>query len=212
MVRVLLVDDHTALVDGLEGVLGRCPNIEVTRAGTLSEARRHLKTAEVVVVSLELPRDGGITLIQELRQRNPEAKVLVRRGSADSVTLALAVEAGASGVIDNSASIDETVDAVERLVAGDFLLPPDELAEMFRTAARYREDSAKTTTLLERLTDREREVLEALCDGLSDKEIADRLRIGHKTVRTHVANLLPKLAVHSRLEAVVLAYKKGLVT
>jgi two-component system nitrate/nitrite response regulator NarL len=137
--------------------------------------------------------------------------VLVLTASADREAYARAVEAGAAGVLNKSVSIREVIEAARRLVDGEAVLSTDEIAELIRLAGSQRERDRETQRAIESLTRREREVLRLLAEGLSDKEIAERLYVGSGTVRSHVVYIFAKLEVHSRLQALVFAARHGLI-
>jgi DNA-binding NarL/FixJ family response regulator len=126
--------------------------------------------------------------------------------------LAEAIRAGAAGVMHKSTPMRDLVEAVRRLAAGGQLLSQEEVIEALRFIGRERDSNREAQLAIDRLTSREREVLRALAEGLSDKEIARRLHVGVGTVHTHVANILSKLEVSSRLQALVFAVRHGLVT
>jgi DNA-binding NarL/FixJ family response regulator len=150
-------------------------------------------------------------LIPELRAANPEGQVLVLTASASRDELARAVDAGAAGVMHKSSGLNEIIDAVQRLSRGEHITDPNDMIDLLRLANRQRVEAGHVQTNYEQLTPREVEVLAALAEGLSDKEIAERLYIGTETVRTHMAKILDKLGVHSRLQAVLFAVRHGLV-
>ncbi len=212
-IRVLLVDDHASFRQALAFMLDREPDITVVaQAGSVAEARPLLADVDVAVVDLDLPDGNGIDLIRELRVGAPEALALVLTAGEGRAVLALALEAGASGVLHKSVRIPEIVDAVRRVGAGEQLLSSREIIEMLRLAGQYREQNREAQLVLDRLTPRERDVLQALADGLNDKEIAQRLHISDTTARTHMVNILGKLQVGSRLQALVFALRHGVVT
>ncbi len=212
MNRVLLVDDHAAFREPLAFMFDREPEFEVVaQAGSLAEARRNLGDIDLAVVDLDLPDGDGTELIGELRAANPQSMVLVLTASVDREAYARAVEAGAAGVLNKSARIMEVIEAARRLVEGKALLSGDEVVELLRLAARGRERDHEARLAIEQLTPRELEVLQALADGLSDKEIAERLYVGSGTVRSHVVNIFGKLGVHSRLQALLFAMRHDLI-
>ena len=212
MNRVLLVDDHAAFREPLAFMLDREPEFEVVaQAGSLSEARRVLENIDLAVVDLSLPDGNGTELVGELRAANPHGMVLILTASAKREAYARAVEAGAAGVLNKSASITSVIEAARRLAAGEAVLSTNEITELIRLAGSQREQDRETRRAIESLTLREREVLQLLAEGLSDKEIAERLYVGSGTVRTHVVNIFAKLGVHSRLQALVFAARNGLV-
>jgi RNA polymerase sigma factor (sigma-70 family) len=212
MIRILLVDDHTAFRQALAFLFERDPEITVIKqAGSVAEARPLLHDVDVAVVDIDLPDGTGIDLINEVRAAHRHTKVLVLTGSASRKHVVQAVEAGAAGVLQKTAHVEEVVAAVRRLSAGEFLIDPRDLVEMLRVAWQEREEERDAHMMLGRLTPREREVLQALADGLTDKQIAQRLSISVETVRTHIVNMLAKLRVDSRLKALVFAARYGAV-
>lgn len=217
MIRVLLVDDHASARQPLGILLGREPDIMiVAQAGSLAEARAALTKTDidVAVVDLELPDGDGVDLVSDVRSANPDGAVLILSSATDRRHLARAVEAGASGVLHKAVALDEILSAVRRLAAGEPLMSVRELLELLellRLAGRQREQARDAQAALGRLTAREREVLQAVAEGLSDKEIAARLFISGKTVRAHMASILGKLGVESRLQALVFALRHGAV-
>lgn len=213
MDRVLLIEDHVSFSDSLAVMLNREPDLEVCgRATTVREALKLVDAGmDLAVVDLWLPDGDGVALIWELRRSNPETRVLVLTASVDREQIARAVEAGAAGVLHKSASAAEIVDAIRRLSAGEALLPPDEVVEYLRIAGQARERRHREQLAIMRLTAREIEVLEALAEGLNSEEISRRLKMSVETERTHIVNILKKLKVHSRLEAVVFAVRHGVV-
>jgi RNA polymerase sigma factor (sigma-70 family) len=213
MIRVLLVDDHASLRESLAFLMGREPDLAVAgEAGTLAEARALMGECDVALIDLDLPDGDGIALIAELSAANPRGATLVLTADTDRRHHAAAVEAGAAGVMHKSAGTREIIDAVRRLGAGELLLSAPETLELLRLAARHRSEEQAVQAAVARLTPREREVLQALAEGLGDKEIAQRLGVTHETARTHASNILAKLAAQSRLQAVLLAIRLGLVT
>lgn len=212
-IRVLLVEDHASFRQALAFMLEREPDITVVgQAGTLAEARALLAGVDVGLFDLDLPDGNGSDLIRELRAGNPAAVALALTASEGQQDLARAVAMGAAGVLHKSARIAEIIDAVRRASAGEQLLSPREIIEMLHLANQHREQNHDARVALGRLTPREREVLQALADGLNDKEIAQRLHISVETARTHMVNILGKLGVDSRLQALVFAVRHGAVT
>jgi DNA-binding NarL/FixJ family response regulator len=214
-VRLLLVDDHLAFRELLALRLDQEPDFTVVaEASSLAEVRQALGRLKVdlAVVDLELPDGSGGALIRDLRTRNPEAQALVVTASENRRALAAAFAAGASGVLRKSVGAAEIIAAIRRLCAGDPLLSPREAIELLRLVDQQREAEQTAHRILEQLTPRERQLLQLLAEGLDDTAMAERLSISPRTVRNHMAHLLDKLGVHSRLEALVLAARHGLVT
>ena len=212
MSRVLLVDDHATFREPLSFMFDREPEFEVVaQAGSLEEAREALQGVDLAVVDLDLPDGDGTELIGPLRASNPRCLVLVLTASADREAHARAVEAGAAGVLHKSARVGEVVQSARRLVAGESLLSAEEVVDLLRLAGQRRQRDREAQRTIERLTPREREVLQALADGLSDKEISENLHVGVGTVRNHLVSVFGKLGINSRLQALVFALRHGVV-
>ena len=214
MIRILLVDDHASSREPLALLLEREPDLMVVaQAGSLAEARGALErtAVDVALVDLDLPDGSGVELIRDLRRTNPEAQVLVVTASADRGMHARAIATGAAAVLHKSVRTHRIVEAIRRLCGGESLLSPQEAIELLRLADQERARGREARSALELLTPRECEVLQLLAEGLSDKEIAERLAISERTVRVHMVNLLAKLGVDSRLQALVLATRHGVV-
>jgi DNA-binding NarL/FixJ family response regulator len=213
--RLLLVDDHASFRELLGLRLAREPDLTVVaEVGSLAKARQVLGQVEtdVALVDLDLPDGSGVELIRDLRANNPEALTLVLTASGDRYQHAAAVAAGASGVLTKAVRSDEIIDAIHRLRAGDALLSQREAIELFRLADRRREEERAAQRLVGQLTPRERDLLQLLAEGLNDEAIATRLFISPKTVRNQMVTLLAKLGVDSRLQALVLATRHGIVS
>jgi DNA-binding NarL/FixJ family response regulator len=213
MKRVLLIEDHVSFSESLSLMLDNEEDVEVVgRAFSVGEAMKLLKVrADVAVMDLGLPDGSGTEVMWELRQENPGVKILVLTSSVDREQIARAVEAGAGGFLHKSAGVGEIVEAIRRLASGEVLIPPDEIIELLRLAAQKREEWSRQRLAVMKLTRRETEVLEALCEGLDSEGIARRLGVTVETERTHIVNILNKLKAHSRLEAVVIAVRHGVV-
>jgi two-component system nitrate/nitrite response regulator NarL len=214
-IRVLLVEDHASFRQALAFMLEREPGFEVAgQVGSLAEARQLngevLENVEVAIVDLALPDGDGLELIEDFSSQ-PRMTTLVLSASLEPGRFARAVEAGASGVLHKSTPIKDIVEAVQMLRAGEALLSPAEVVEMLRLVGRERQEELAARQAVERLTPREKEVLEALAEGLESKEIAEKLNVTVETERTHMVNILHKLGVHSRLQALVFAARYGVV-
>ena len=213
-VRLLLLDDHTSFRELLALRLAQEPDFTVVaEASSLEEIRQVLSRVEVDLALVDLALvDGGAELIRDLRTLNPEARVLVVTASQDPQEPAAAFTAGASGVLSKTCRVAEIIAAIRRLCAGDVLLSPREAVELFRLAGQQQEAERTAHRLLAQLTPRERQLVQLLAEGLDDAAMAERLNISPKTVRNHMVHVLDKLGVHSRLQALVLAARYGLVT
>jgi two-component system nitrate/nitrite response regulator NarL len=212
--RILLVEDHASFRQTLAYLFDQQPDFRVVaQAGTLVEARRAMEgsEADLGVIDLSLPDGEGTGLIAELRDANADFAALVLTASLDRANHARAVEAGAAGVLHKSADVDVILDATRRLGEGETLFSQEELVELLRLAGQNREEELEARVSIEQITPREREVLRSLAEGLSNKEIAAKLHMSVDTERTHMMNILNKLGVHSRIQALLFAARHGLV-
>lgn len=214
MQRVLLVEDHTSFRQTLAYVFDHQPDFQVVaQAGTLADARLAMdgSQADLGVIDLSLPDGEGTGLIAELRDANAHFAALVLTASLDRADHARAVEAGAASVLHKSADVDLIIDATRRMGEGETLLSQDELLELLRLAGQNREEELEARASIEQITPREKEVLGCLAEGLSNKEIAAKLHMSVDTERTHMMNILNKLGVHSRIQALLFAARHGLI-
>lgn len=212
LTRVLLVEDHATVREALAAAFERHGDIEVVgQASSLADAREQLDGVDVAVIDLGLPDGFGADLIDDLHVASPRAQALVLSGALDRAEMAQAVARGAAGVLDKTMRLDEVVVAVRRLRAGETLLPLQEIVELLRFAGDQREREHDDRAALAQLTPREREVLQAVSEGLNSRQIADRMHITIRTERNHVANILAKLGVNSQIQALLLALRYDVV-
>jgi DNA-binding NarL/FixJ family response regulator len=208
-VRVLIVDDHEVLAASLAHVLGLEPDlVSVGIAGTLAQARALIPTTtpDVILLDHRLPDGEGVDAIVELRALRANMYVVVLTASAADSILVKAIEAGASGFLSKSRSLAEVTSAVRAAATGEAVISPELLMRLLPRLGR-RGGAAQH----QQLTDREHEVLGYLAEGLSNAAIAERLTVSVHTVRNHIANLSAKLGAHSKLEALSIAVRDGLL-
>jgi DNA-binding NarL/FixJ family response regulator len=211
-IRVLLVEDHAAVRQAIAAAFQREQDFQVVgEAGSLTAARQILEHVDVAVIDLALPDGYGADLIAELHARNPGAQALVLTASLERADVARAVDRGAAAVLNKTAELEEVVAAVRRLREGETLLPLEEVVELLRFARHQREQESRDREALATLTPREREVLQALADGLDSRQIAEHLQITIRTEQNHIANIMAKLGVHSRLQVLVFALRYRIV-
>jgi two-component system, NarL family, nitrate/nitrite response regulator NarL len=216
LTRILLIDDHVSFRQALANVLERQPEFKVVgEAGSLAEARKlsgkSLKDVDVAVVDLALPDGDTFGLIERFALNEPQVMILVLSGSLEPERFARAVEAGAAGVLDKVTPIKDIIEAIKHLKVGEALLSRAEILGMLSLLSRERQQKQAVLQAIERLTSREKEILRALAEGLESKQIAQKLNIAVETERSHVVNILHKLGVHSRLQALLFAVRHGLV-
>ena len=211
-IRVLFVEDHQLLADALSAMLAREPDMTVVGvAGSVAEAKTMARErVDVVLMDYRLPDGTGAEATRAIKARWPLARVVMLTAIKDDETVLESIQAGADGYLTKDRAADDVVQAVRAAYAGETLLPRSVIVEIARrvAAAKERGDDRK---MIEPLTPRELEVLRALTEGLSTPEICERLYIAPNTLRTHVQNIMGKLRVHSKLEAVAFALKNRLV-
>ena len=217
-IRVLIADDQAVIRIGYATILGSQPDIDVVGEAEDGRAAVELATRlrpDVVVMDIRMPVLDGISATRKLA--GPEAgdapRVLVVTTFHLDQQVYEALRAGASGFLLKDAGPSQLIDGVRTVAAGESLLAPAVTQALVgRYAERVLPASAEADPRLAELTPREREVLVAIADGLSNAEIAERLVISHETVKTYVSRILLKLDLRDRVQAVVYAHRSGLVT
>ncbi len=212
-IRVVVVDDQELFRRGLTMLLGVEPDIEVVgEAGDGISAAVLVANVvpDIVLLDVRMPKRTGLEACIEIKQLVPAARIIMLTVSDEEADLYEAVKNGASGYLLKDSSIDEVAQAVRVVAEGQSLISPsmavkllDEFKEMSRT------DREQVPT--PRLTDRELEVLRLVATGLNNREVAKRLFISENTVKNHVRNILEKLQLHSRMEAVMYAVREKLL-
>ena len=202
--RVFLVDDHEVVRNGLRAMLEADGDIEVVgEAGSAAEAtaRGVALGPDVAVLDIRLPDGDGIEVCRELRSRLPDVQCLMLTSFADDEALFAAIMAGASGYVLKQIRGSDLVDAVRRVGRGESLIDP---AMTKRVFDRLRDGPVRDERL-DRLSDQERRVLDLVAEGLTNRQIADRLYLAEKTVKNYVSSMLSKLGMDRRSEAAAYA-------
>jgi two-component system response regulator NreC len=213
MIRVVVVDDHTLMRQGLVGLLDDEPDIEVIGpAGDISSARKTIEamSPDMILMDLGLPDGSGLDLTAELTDANPEMRILVVTMHERDDYLFQALRAGASGYVLKGADVQELLTAV-RTVAGGETYVDQSLTGKLVADYLTRLDGGENRTQYDGLTEREREVLTLIADGLTSAEIGERLFLSPHTVQTHRDHIMTKLDLHSRVELTKYAIRKGLI-
>jgi two-component system, NarL family, response regulator DevR len=201
-IRVFLLDDHEIVRRGIADVLEEQPGIVVVgEAATVGEALRRIPAARphVAVLDARLPDGSGIDVCREIRSSAPEVRCLILTSYDDNDALFAAVMAGAAGYLLKEVRGTSLIDAVRQVAAGKSLLDP---AVTGRLLTRLREGAPQDARLAS-LTDREREILGLITDGMTNKQIGERLFLAEKTVKNYVSGLLAKLGMQRRTQAAV---------
>jgi len=209
-IRVLIVDDHAVVREGLRAFLALQDGLEV--AGEACDGEEAIERAtelrpDVILMDLVMPKLDGVGAMQQLRTQAPASRVIVLTSFLDDDRLLPAIQAGAAGYLLKNAEPADIALAVHAAHAGETIIDPTVASRLVRAIA----DGARPVTEADRLTRREREVLELITRGRSNKRIALELGISEKTVKTHVGHLLAKLGVSDRTQAALLAVQHGLV-
>jgi len=203
-IKVFLLDDHEIVRRGIADLLeAESGLVVVGEAGTAAEALRRIPAArpDVAVLDARLPDGSGIDVCRDIRSAHPEIRCLILTSYDDNDAIFAAVMAGASGYLLKEIRGTSLVDAVRQVAAGKSLLDP---AVTERLLTRLREGAPRDERLAS-LTDREREILSLIADGLTNKQIGERLFLAEKTVKNYVSGLLAKLGMQRRTQAAVLA-------
>ncbi|HEX2303571.1 MAG TPA: response regulator transcription factor [Gaiella sp.] len=212
-VRVLLVDDDDLMRAGLRSVLSSDDTIEVAgEAGDGSEALDRVREThpDVVLMDIRMPGVDGISATREVLAGSADVKVVVLTTFEDDDYIFDALSAGASGFLLKRTTPEELISAIHAVADGDSLLSPSVTRRVIDRMA-TQPVTGLSGARLEKLTPREREVLELIGRGLSNREIAESFVIEESTVKTHVKRILMKLGLRDRVQAVILAYETGLV-
>lgn len=208
-VRVLIVDDHRLMAEGLRAAMETEPDIDVVGlANTVPRALQMVEetTPDVVLMDLHLPTGDGIDASTAIKAARPDTRVVILTGDDDERSIARAVTAGCDGFLTKTTSIEGLVEGVRRAGSGETVFAPDALAKVVRHLS-HRDDAPSEL----RLSVRELEVLELLATGASTEHMATALFVSVHTIRSHVRHILEKLGAHSKLEAVAIALREGLV-
>ncbi|MCW2811918.1 MAG: DNA-binding response regulator [Friedmanniella sp.] len=201
-IRVFLLDDHELVRRGLTDLLGSTDDLEVVgEAGTAAEALRRIPAAhpDVALLDARLPDGSGIDVCREIRSSHPEVRCLILTSYDDDEALFSAVMAGAAGYLLKQIRGSSLVDGIRQVAAGQSLLDP---AVTHKLMDRLRHP-VQEDPLVHSLTAREREILDLIAEGLTNRQIGERLFLAEKTVKNYVSNLLAKLGMQRRTQAAV---------
>lgn len=214
-VTLLICDDHKVLTDALAMVIERQPGFRLVAPPVHDPARAIVLCDEhrpdVILMDVEFKGDsmGGLVATRRIKEVSPSTKVVVMTAHRDERLLVEAVEAGASAFLGKDEPADEVLRATRAAADGESLIDPETLSRLLHQVAKERQERREIQALFASLTEREWEILRRLALGKRNDDIAAELYISPQTVQTHIRNVLGKLAVHSKLEAVALAVRHG---
>ena len=214
MIRVLLADDQTLVRSGFQMILASQPEIDVV--GEAEDGRQAIDLAnrlapDVILMDVRMPVLDGLEATRRLVELGTNARILILTTFDLDEYVYAAIRAGASGFLLKDVRPSQLVDAIRVVAAGDALLAPAVTRRLLERFAETLPTPEERAPALATLTERELDVLRLMANGLSNSEIAERLFLGETTVKTHVSNVLRKLDLRDRVQAVVLAYEAGLV-
>ena len=215
-IRVLIVDDHALFRRGLEMVLDQEPDIDIVGEasdGAEAVAKAVESTPDIVLMDVRMPKRGGIDACTAIKSSVPSARIIMLTISDEEADLYDAIKAGASGYLLKEISIDEVASAVRAVYGGQSLISPSMASKLLTEFASMIKKSEERVNVPAppRLTEREMEVLRLVAKGMNNRDVARTLFISENTVKNHVRNILEKLQLHSRMEAVLYAFRENMI-
>ncbi len=215
MKSILIIDDHPLFMEGLKAIIGRSNKFEVTgEAGNAHQGLRMAKKykPDLVVVDISLPGTNGIQLTREIRDLLPETRIIIVSMHSKVDYIVEAFQAGATGYVVKESASEKLLKGLESVAKGEYFLDSAVSHQVVKALMKIPGKEAKITDAdYGSLTPREQEIMRLLAEGLSAKEIAEKLFISPKTVENHRANIMNKLGLHSTMELVRYAAKLGLI-
>jgi two-component system, NarL family, response regulator LiaR len=207
-IRILIVDDHTVVREGLNALFSAEPEMEVV--GMASNGREAVELArelnpDVILLDLVMPEMDGVQATRKIKENNPQARILVLTSFAEEHQVYSAIKAGAIGYLMKDTSSDQLIQAIQDTYFNRPALGPEIAKKLMQDI-----QSGEQQSMLENpLTPREIEILQQIAMGKTNQQIADDLVVSERTVRTHVTNILSKLGLTNRTQAVIYALKEG---
>jgi len=213
-IRVVVVDDHTIVRDGICALLRLSGDMEVAGEasngrGAIEMVRKHMP--DVILMDIAMPNLDGLEATRQIHREFPRVRILVLTQYEDKEHVFSAIEAGASGFLNKTAASSELISAIRSVYRGGSFLSPSAarfLVENYQTEV----DGRKEQDPFRQLSDREREILKLLAEGFTTRKIANLLVISIKTVEGHKTNLMSKLDIHNRADLVKYALRKGIIS
>jgi DNA-binding NarL/FixJ family response regulator len=212
--RVVIVDDHRSFAQSLRAALSVERGIEVAAVCHDGQAAADVvrrTRPQVVLMDLVMPGMDGVAATRSVLDKAPDARVLILSAQEGDDLLARAVDAGAVGFLSKTAPVKDIARAVRDIARGASLLSPEEVRRLRSAARKRREQAAAMRERVARLSRRETEILQMMADGVATDDVARELGITANTLRTHMQNILFKLKVHSKVEALAAAIRYGKV-
>ena len=210
MIRVAIVDDNRLVREALAAMLGRLPDVQIVAAASANAEVLDRETPDVLLLDAGLGDEDSLNVAAAIAKRRSGTKVVIMDLMPTNEDIVQFVNAGVAGFVLKDATFDEFVATIRAVAAGDKVLPPRMTETLFSQIALGGDARGRERVLEDvRMTRREREVIELIGEGLSNKEIAQRLNIAAHTVKSHVRNVMEKLALHTRLQIAAFARRDG---
>lgn len=209
MITVALIEDNRLVREGLAALLDRTGRCKVVASAASADTDQlHGTNPQVILLDLGLHNGDSLRVAEEIKKEFPNTKVVVMDLLPVHEEIVEFVNVGVSGFIMKDATLDDLVDTIEQVVDGKHVLPPQMTSTLFSQIAREAVSRGREGVMdAVRMTPRERQVIDLIGEGLSNKEIATRLNIATHTVKSHVRNVMEKLALHTRLQIAAFAHK-----
>jgi len=211
-ITIVIADDHRSFGEALQVALEKEQDltvIEVVTDGNAAIEAAEKDHPDVVLMDLQMPGVDGIEATRRIRERGSDTAVIILSGRGDEVSLARAVQAGARGFVQKTEAVVELADAVRRAYRGEPLHTSGDVEGSLRRLRRRRAIDGNLSDRVARLTPREIEILQRMAEGATPEQIAEDLGMSRHTLRTHTQNVLTKLGVHTKLDAIVAALRYG---
>jgi DNA-binding NarL/FixJ family response regulator len=213
-IKVVIADDHRAFAEALAATMRMEQDFRVVAIVHDGEAAIEVasdKAPDVVLMDLQMPGVDGIAATRRIKEKSPETRVVILSATEGEHERARALDAGAEGYLSKERSVKEVTSSVRAVHEGQVLTSPEESRRILSHLRKRRESDLAERERVDRLTPRETEILQGMADGMSSNRLAGKLGISPNTLRTHVQNILFKLKVHSKVEALALAIRQGKV-
>jgi DNA-binding NarL/FixJ family response regulator len=210
MISVVLIEDNRLVREGMTAMLNQTTDLRVVAAGLSGDPALLRDTRpQVILLDVGLWDDDSLRVAERVRKESPESKVIIMDLLPIHEDIVEFVNAGVSGFILKDATFEDLVSTIRSVADGAHVLPPEMTSSLFSQIARDAVEKGRTDAMeAVRMTNREREVIDLIGEGLSNKEIATRLNIATHTVKSHVRNVMEKLALHTRLQIAAYAHRQ----
>jgi DNA-binding NarL/FixJ family response regulator len=213
-IRIVIADDHRTFAEALGTAIRLEDDLSVVAVVHDGESAIEVamtKDPDVVIMDVEMPGVDGIAATRKIKEANPDTHIVIVSAHEEEHTRAKAIDAGAEGYVTKEGGIKELTSSVRAAARGERMFSPEETRRILDHLRKRRARDAADRERAERLTKRETEILQGLAEGLSTERLAEQMGITRNTLRTHVQNILFKLKVHSKVEALALAIRHGKV-